>query len=88
MAMTPEEIIKTARNLKYCSENTGECFHSELCPVSHSTACCMHCKEFDHGDIDEETRLFIEKHGHCNDIRCFRAKAILMYGAKIPQPKP
>lgn len=86
MPPTKEETITNAKNLQFCTEDLKECFEGELCPISHSTACCLHCAEFPHEGLDNETKRLIMRQGHCNEIRCFRAKAIMVYGVDIPQP--
>ena len=87
MDLEREQIIDKAHALKYCTENLGECFEGELCPESHSTACCLHCAKFPHEGLGPATKKLIDTKGHCNNIRCFRAKAILLYDEPVPQPK-
>lgn len=84
---TKEEIIKIAESLECCTEDLGECFEGELCPISHSTACCLHCKDAPHIEASEGDRIVINNLGHCNEPRCFRALAKFYYNIDVPQPE-
>lgn len=84
---TEEEIINFAKQTKNCTENTGKCFAHELCPISHSPACCLHCNMSTHRLASKEDRDYIEKNFTCKEPRCFRAIAILFLGAKLEESK-
>lgn len=84
---TEEEIIGFAEQTKCCTESTGKCFAHELCPISHSPACCLHCNMSSHRLASEEDREYIEKNFTCKEPRCFRAIAILFLGAKLKESK-
>ena len=80
---TEEEIIEFANQTKGCTEETGQCFCHELCPISHSTACCLHCNMSPHELASEEDKKYIRENFICKEPRCFRAIAVLFLGAKL-----
>ena len=84
---TEEEIIEFAEQMNCCTENTGKCFGHEICPISHSPACCLHCTESAHVLASQEDRDYIKENFICKDPRCFRAVAILFLGAKLKESK-
>lgn len=84
---TPEQIIEFAKQTKFCTEEKGQCFNHELCPVSHSTACCYHCQQSAHLEASEEDKAFIKEHFTCEDPRCFRAVAMLFLGQTFEKSK-
>lgn len=85
---TPEQIIEFAKQTKFCTEEKGQCFNHELCPVSHSTACCYHCQESAHLEASKEDKDFIKKHTTCDDPRCFRAVAMIFLDVKLEKSEP
>lgn len=84
---TREEIIDLANKTKHCTEDTGQCFFHEFCPISHSTACCLHCNMSMHTLASKEDKEYIEENFICKEPRCFRAIAILFLGAKLEESK-
>lgn len=84
---TPAEIIELANETKYCTEDKGQCFSQELCPVSHSTACCMHCTLSAHSEASKEDKAFIDENFTCKNPRCFRAIAVLFLGKTLEESK-
>jgi len=83
LKFTPEQVIEYANQTKYCTEEKGQCFSQELCPVSHSTACCLHCKSSSHTEASKEDKAYIDENFTCKNPRCFRAVAVLFLGKKL-----
>ena len=83
---TKEEIIELAKGTTKCTCALHECFESELCPQSHSTACCVHCGEATHTETEEGVKTVIANLGHCNDISamCFRGQALHFHNTVVP----
>ena len=86
MAKSKDEIIKLAKGLTHCTCALHECFESELCPQSHSTACCLHCGEASHIETDDNIKVVINNLGHCNDMSamCFRGIAAHFHDTIVP----
>ena len=87
LKFTPEQIVEFAEQTKYCTEDKGQCFSQELCPVSHSTACCLHCSLSFHTEASKEDKEYIDKNFICKNPRCFRAVAVLFLGEKLKESK-
>jgi len=79
---TKEELIKLSKKTTRCTHELHECFEGELCPQSHSTACCLHCTSATHKETDEETMKIIKEKGHCGDstAMCPRGQLLHFYG--------
>lgn len=87
MKFTPEQINKLAEDTKYCTEDKGQCFYHELCPVSHTTACCLHCKMSSHLEASKDDKAYIDKNFACKNPRCFRAVAVLFLGTELKESR-
>lgn len=62
-----------------CTHELHECFEGELCPQSHSTACCLHCSIATHKETDDEIKALIKKNGHCGDATAMCARGQLLH---------
>ena len=87
LKFNPEQIVELANETKYCTECTGQCFYHELCPVSFSTACCLHCKMSLHSEASKEDMEYIDENFICKNPRCFRAVAVLFLGKKLKESR-
>ena len=85
LKFTPEQIVNLANETKYCTEDKGQCFYHELCPVSSSTACCLHCNMSLHSEASKEDMDYIDENFTCKNPRCFRAVAVLFLGKNLKE---
>ena len=78
-----EKIIDAALKTTECTKEFCECFGGVLCPISHSTACCLFCKDAPHLEASDEDKKTINEIGHCGNPRCNIAKAKIYFGFSI-----